>query len=122
MVAFDVNVVGASHGLGVSGVDAGGSCRDRRLISLGGGCLCGKLCCWEYKPVFGWESKTNGSSGLLFGGFFGVQAPLSPNPSSQLFFIAPLQYFSMKVRKFTFFSAGILSFVTWLAMRAQLSK
>jgi hypothetical protein len=64
-------------------------------------------------------SKPKGSGGS--GGFFGGRTPLGSNPRSQLFFVAS-RHFVIKDRKLAFFSEGILSFVMWLAHRAQLSK
>ncbi len=36
LAAFDVDVVRTSHGLGVSGADAGGCCQGRGLVSSNG--------------------------------------------------------------------------------------
>jgi hypothetical protein len=43
LVAFDINAVGSSHGLEMSGANAGGSRQGGRLISSSGGCMCGKF-------------------------------------------------------------------------------
>ncbi len=41
LAAFDVNIAGMSHGLGVSGSDAGSFCQGRRLVSFDGGVVSG---------------------------------------------------------------------------------
>ena len=66
-------------------------------------------------------SKPKGSGGS--GGFFGGRTPLGSDPRSQLFFVVVAsRHFFIKDRKLALFSEGILSFVMWLAHRAQLSK
>jgi hypothetical protein len=143
LAAFDVNVFKASHGLLVSGSDAGGCCQGgrlissdggvvsganaggcrqcRRLVSSDGGDKCGVLPWWEVVPELGWNSNLNGSGRHLSGGFFGGRTPLGPNLMSQLLFFAASQHFFMKVSMCAFLSPGILSFLTWLEMRWQLS-
>jgi glycerate kinase len=66
-------------------------------------------------------SKPKGSGGS--GGFGGGRTPLGSDPRSQLFIVASVvaRHFFIKERKLVFLSEGILSFVTWLAFRAQLS-
>ena len=41
LAAFNGDVVRTSHGLGVSGADAGGCCQGRRLVSSNGGVVSG---------------------------------------------------------------------------------
>jgi hypothetical protein len=144
LLIFDGNVVRMSHGLGVSGADAGGCCQGGRLVSSNGGivsdganaggyCQFGRMVSsnggdecrvflWrEVEPKLGWISNSNRSKRHLSGCFFGGWMPLGSNPMSQLLFFAASRYFFMKVSIFAFLPAGILSFEPWLAMRGQLS-
>ena len=118
LAALDVaDVDVGSHGLGESRAEVGGSRRGGRLNSSGGvgeGGLHRWIC-----GIAELMSKPNWSG--ISGGFFGGRAPLGPDPIGQFPFFASSQHFDIKVRKLSFFSAGILSLVTCLATRVQLS-
>jgi hypothetical protein len=102
-----------SHGFGVSGADIRGIFCNGMLADVSD--RLGMSGTVDLKP--GSKPKGSGDSG----GFIGGRTPLGSDSRSQLFFVA-LQHFVIKDRKLAFFSEGILSFVTWLALRAQLSK
>jgi hypothetical protein len=68
-------------------------------------------------------SKPKGSG--VSGGFFGGRTPLGSDPRRQFFVECSskqMRHFFIKARKLAFLSEGNLSFVTWLVLRAQLSK
>ena len=65
-------------------------------------------------------SKPKGSGGL--GGFFGGWMLLGSDRRHQFFVDASsrqMRHFFIKARNKAFFSEGIFSFVTWLALRVQ---
>ena len=110
-----------SHGFGVSGADIG-------RIFLGGmpadvSDKLGNDRRWMSGTVdLRLGSKPKGSGGL--GGFFGGRTPLGSDPGRQFFIGASsrqMRHFFIKARNEAFLSEGNLSFVTWLALRAQLS-
>ncbi len=106
LAAFDLNVVRTSHGLGVSGADAGGCfqgrrlvssnggivsgakagccCWGRRLVSYAGGDVCGVLSWWKVEPKLGWNLNSNGSGWHLLGDFFLYATRPWPNESIAL--------------------------------------
>jgi hypothetical protein len=57
----------------------------------------------------------------MLGGFFDGRTLLGSNLGTQLPVVAVSWHFFMKVRKFAFFFAGILSLLMWLITLAQLS-
>jgi hypothetical protein len=110
-----------SHGFGMSGVEIGGILCGGMLENVSDWLDSGRR--WMSGMVdLRLGSKPKGSGGS--GGFLGGRTPLGSNPRRQFFFDASsrqMRHFFIKLKKFVFLSKGILSFVTWLAFRAQLS-